>query len=105
MSFRFGLDCAPNSHEKGRPCPSDLRIKTRQFACGLLKPAGFLPALLLVVAACRSSIWPPEDLTNIAGPHSQFKYITAGRTSYLTTNSQLNCKKKHLKTLNPASHG
>ena len=51
------------SQSPRRPYPSDpptLRISAQQIACGLPSPAGFLPALLLVVVACGSSTWPAQ---------------------------------------------
>src|SRR5580704_13918611 len=58
--FSVGSQLSPQfpSQSPRRPCPLDPPISPRQIACDLLKPSGFLPALLLVVAACRSSTWP-----------------------------------------------
>src|SRR5271165_4667858 len=87
-----------------RPCPSD---PPDLYSADRVWPpqAGWLPPSA-PARRCRLQIvhLAPANFTNIAGSHSQFKYSTVGRVSYLTTESQFNCKSKHLKTLNPVSH-
>src|SRR5271165_4589846 len=60
--FSVGSRLSPQfpSQSLRRPCPSDAPDLRSADRVGLLKPAGSLPALLLVVAACRSSTWPPQ---------------------------------------------
>src|SRR5208337_2827771 len=42
------------------PTLQTFRISAQQIACGLLSPAGFLPAPLLVVVPCRLSTWTTQ---------------------------------------------
>src|SRR5208283_3514538 len=84
------------------PCPADPpdlcsadRVCPPQAAW--LPPSAFARRCRLQIVHLAHA-----NFTNIAGSHSQFKYSTAGRVSYLTAESQFNSKCKHLKTLNPA---
>src|SRR5271166_2602697 len=120
-------------NERGRPLSSDLGLLQCFFGRvaaepPIPRPSPRRPYPSDLPDFCSANrVWPPlagrfppsafarrrplqivhldhANFINIPGLHSQFKYSTEDRVSYLTTESQFNCKTKHLKTLNPASH-
>src|SRR5208337_2371655 len=52
---------------------------------------------------CGSSTWPAQILPTLRALILNLSAVLQGRVSFLATESQINCKMKHLKTLNQAS--